>query len=122
MKNTMYDLYEKIRDEKGLRNADVSRGTGISKQILSDWKRGKAVPKLEKIAKIADFLGVSVDYLTTGKEPSYGHYLDPEVADLAQRLHDDENLRILFDCTRDVKKEDLQFVIELIKRMDKDHD
>ena len=35
---------------------------------LSDWKRDKSVPKSDKMQKIADYFGVSLDYLMVGKE------------------------------------------------------
>lgn len=65
----MYEIYQRLLDEKGLKNSDVSKGTGISNMTLSDWKHGKTTPKTETMRKIGDFLGVSVDYLMTGKEP-----------------------------------------------------
>lgn len=67
----MYEIYQRLLDEKGLKNSDVSRGTGISNMTLSDWKHGKTTPKTDTMQKIGDFLEVSVDYLMTGKEPEY---------------------------------------------------
>ena len=64
----MYEIYQRLLDEKGLKNADISRETGISNMTLSDWKRGKSTPKADKMQKIAEFLNVSVDYLMTGNE------------------------------------------------------
>ena len=64
----MYEIYQILLDEKGLKNADVARATGISNMTLSDWKRGKSVPKSDKMRKIAEYLNVSVDYLMTGKD------------------------------------------------------
>ena len=64
----MYERYKKLLDEKGLKNSDVSRGANVSNMTLSDWKNGKTVPKTSTIKKIAEFLDVSVDYLTCGKE------------------------------------------------------
>lgn len=114
----MYTFYEKIRNEKGLKNSDVSKATGVSKQTLSDWKKRNSTPKADTLKKIADYLGVSIDYLLTGKEPeSYEYFLDPEVAKMAQEIHDNEGLRILFDTTRKITKEDLQIVIDVSKRL-----
>lgn len=59
----MYEIYQKLLNEKGLKNADVSRATGISNMTLSDWKRGKSIPKQDKIEQIAKFLGVDSKYL-----------------------------------------------------------
>lgn len=67
----MYEIYQRLLDEKGLKNADVARDTGISNMTLSDWKRGKSIPKSDKIRKIAEYLNVSVDYLMTGKEVEF---------------------------------------------------
>ena len=67
----MYEVYQKLLDEKGLKNADVARATGISNMTLSDWKRGKSVPKSDKMRKIAEYLNVSVDYLMTGKDGAF---------------------------------------------------
>ena len=114
----MYAVYSEIRDKKGLKDSDVAKGTGVSKQILSNWKIKGWTPKVDKLQKIADFLGVSIDYLLTGEEPeSYSYFLDPEVAKMAQEIHDNEGLKILFDTTRKVSKEDLQIVIDVAKRI-----
>ena len=59
----MYEIYQRLLDEKGLKNSDVARATGISNMTLSDWKRGVSKPKEDKMKKIADFLEVTVDYL-----------------------------------------------------------
>lgn len=67
----MYEIYQRLLDEKGLKNADVARATGISNMTLSDWKRGKSVPKSDKMRKIAEYLNVSVDYLMTGKDTEF---------------------------------------------------
>lgn len=64
----MYEYYQKLLDEKGLKNADVSRATGVSNMTLSDWKRGKSEPKTKNMQKIADFLGTTLSYLVTGEE------------------------------------------------------
>lgn len=51
-----------LRDSKGLTDYKVSLDTGITKSTFSDWKNGRSEPKLEKLSKIADYFGVTVDY------------------------------------------------------------
>lgn len=65
---TMYEIFEALLKEKGLKPIDVSRATGISSSTLTDWKMGRSVPKRDKMQKIATFLGVSAEYLDTGNE------------------------------------------------------
>lgn len=59
----MYAKYVKLRDAKGVNDANVSEATGIPRSTFTDWKSGRSNPKLEKLIKIADFLGVSLDEL-----------------------------------------------------------
>ena len=64
----MFEIFEKIMKEKGLRYADVARGAGVHYSIITDWKAGRTTPKIDKLQRIADFFGVSVNYLMTGKQ------------------------------------------------------
>lgn len=63
-----YSEFEKLCEEKGVKPADVSRETGISKAALSAWKQGKINLKLERLIKIANYLGVPVGVLQEAKE------------------------------------------------------
>ena len=64
----MYEIYCKLRDLKGLKDSDVSKGADVSKSTFSDWKSGRSTPKKDKLIRIANFFGVSVEYLMTGEE------------------------------------------------------
>jgi transcriptional regulator with XRE-family HTH domain len=64
----MYEIYCKLRDDKGYKDSDVAKIAGITKSTFSDWKSGRSCPKNDKLQKIAEVLGVTVDYLMTGKE------------------------------------------------------
>lgn len=64
----MYERYLEILSERGLKNIDVSRATGIPASTFSDWKKGKSSPKRDKIEKIADFFGVNPDWLAGTSE------------------------------------------------------
>lgn len=58
----MYERYVFLRDEKGLTDYKVSEETGIVKSTFSDWKSGRSAPKIDKLKRIADYFGVTVDY------------------------------------------------------------
>ena len=59
----MYEIYEKLLKIKGIKSSDVSKTTGISNMTFSDWKNGKSTPKPDKLALIADYFGVTIDFL-----------------------------------------------------------
>lgn len=108
-----YEIYEKIIKEKGYNSAAVSRGTGISPTVFSEWKKGKSAPKADKLKKIADFLGVSMEYLTTGVNED-GFYYDRDTLQLAQRLYQDKNLHMLFDAAQDATPSELKSFYDMV--------
>lgn len=59
----MYEKYDKLLKERNLTNYAVSKATGIPRSSLQDWKTGRSVPKLDKLLKVSQFLGVSIAYL-----------------------------------------------------------
>jgi transcriptional regulator with XRE-family HTH domain len=62
MSNT-YELFSKIIESKGLTPYRVAKDTGLTTVLFTDWKKGKSKPKYDKLKVIADYLGVSVEYL-----------------------------------------------------------
>ncbi len=112
----MYEIFEKLLISTGLKAADVVRGTGLPSSLFSEWKRGKSNPKADKLQLIADFFGVSLEYLMTGKEKDGGetYYLNPETADMAQKIFENKELRMLFDAARDAAPEDLETVHSML--------
>ena len=58
-------VYEKLQillDKTDKTAYQVSKETGVSTATLSNWKNGNYVPKADKLKKIADYFGVTVDY------------------------------------------------------------
>ena len=117
----MYEIYCKLRDERKVKDADVVRETGITKSTFSDWKNGRSKPKNDKLQKIADYFGVSLDYLTTGEEPENNerYYLNDKTAAMAQQLFENKELRVLFDTAKDATPEDLQTVHSMLLALKK---
>ena len=110
----MYEIYQRLLDEKGLKNADVARATGISNMTLSDWKRGKSVPKSDKMRKIAEYLNVSVDYLMTGKEMEFTAEMAEIDLELSQMK---ERIKLYALKLSRLSKSDQDTIMSLIDRM-----
>lgn len=86
----MYEIFAKLLEERDLKAADVSRGTGLPSSLFSEWKRGKSTPKSDKMQKIADFLGVTLYYLMYGvEEPKYTETVKAsrDVRDIAEDIN-----------------------------------
>lgn len=59
-------LSEKIRElrrRSGLSQEELAEKLDVSRQAVSKWELGSAVPTADKLVDIADFFGVSLDYL-----------------------------------------------------------
>ena len=117
----MYEKYVKLRNKKGVTDYRVSEDTKITKSTFSDWKNGRSKPKDEKLLKIAEYFEVTLDYLRTGEEPSQpdGYYLNGETAEMAQRLFENKNLRVLFDAAKDASPEDLKTTYDMLMALKK---
>ncbi|MDE6789014.1 MAG: helix-turn-helix domain-containing protein [Ruminococcus sp.] len=56
--------------EQGKKQSELSDYAGISTSTISAWNKRGTDPPANLISTIADFLGVSSEYLLTGKEKS----------------------------------------------------
>ena len=52
-----------MREDLDLRQIDVSYATGIDQKTLSNYETGKTKPDIEALIRLADYFGVSIDYL-----------------------------------------------------------
>ena len=108
-----------LRLEKNLTQDELAKATGLSRSAIGMYESGSREPNFETLEVLADFFNVDMNYLLGRSEilncPTY--YLDPEVAELADQLHKNPELRILFDASKKLTKEDIQFVRDMVDRM-----
>lgn len=50
-----------LRKEKGLSQEYFAEKLGVTRQTISKWETGAAMPDLKKLTEIADFFNVSMD-------------------------------------------------------------
>ena len=71
---------------------EVSTATGIAASSFTEWKKGRSKPKTEALVSIADYFGVSLDYLTgrsvvaAHKESGFDDLTDAERVELTKYL------------------------------------
>ena len=84
---TIYERIESLRKSKGLSQGKLEKQLGFSNGSISKWKN--STPKVERLQKLADFFGVSVEYLMTGKEDEQK---EKDNTDLKQKYRELEEL------------------------------
>lgn len=111
---TVYERIESLRKERKISQGNLEKELGFSNGSISKWKT--SMPKPERLQKIADYFGVTVDYLMTGNESDgkERYYTNDETASIAQEIFDNKELRLLFDAAKDAQPEDLQTVHQML--------
>lgn len=74
-----------LLNKKGISGAKMSRDLGFSNAVFSQWKTGKQKPSAEKLLKMAEYLGVSADYLLGIEQKENS----PQLSELSKRIIDE---------------------------------
>lgn len=82
-----------LREDRDLRQVDVAAGTGIDQKTLSNYETGKTNPDSEAIIRLAQFFGVTCDYLLGVSERN--------LANNKEVIRELENIE---RCIADIKK------------------
>lgn len=107
-----YENFEKLCLEKNVTASKVSKATGISTATLSSWKKNVYTPKQDKLQLIADYFGVTLDYLINGKEKE--SEFSPEQADLWIAIRHDKELLNALEKYMKLSEENKKRVLERI--------
>ena len=83
--------------EKNITSYMLGKESGVGKDIIANMKKG-SLPSCDKIAKIADYLDCSVDYLLTGKKCT-GEFLTEKERELLEyfgKLNERQQTKLIF--------------------------
>ncbi len=111
---TLREIIKELCKKRGLSVNKLEEELGFAKGYVS--KLDKSTPNSLKLQKIADYFGITLDYLMTGKEKEGGeaYYLNDETAKVAQQIFESKELRLLFDAAQDADPEDLETVHSML--------
>lgn len=65
---SVFDRIEQLRKTQNLSQGKLEKELGFSNGSISKWRN--STPTYERLQKVADYFGVSVDYLMTGETPA----------------------------------------------------
>ena len=119
-----YDNFLKLCQQRGISVYKATKDMGIGQATATRWKQGTATPKADTLQKIADYFGVTTDYLLTGeiKKASDDMSEDEEMMEYLNELKNNPGMRILFSKAKGASKEDLEKVVKMIEIMRGDTD
>ena len=86
--------------ERNASQKELASSIHASTGLVTDWKNNRSTPKMKYICAIADYFGVSVDYLLGRESSAAGMELSPAEQELVTcyRLASDDD-RAIVDLT-----------------------
>lgn len=114
---TIYERIRRLRQENNMSQDELAKKTGYtSRSTINKIEAGKIDISRTKIKFFADALGVTPAYLMGWEDESeQGYYTDPEVAEYAEELRTNPELRVLFSSSRNLTKKQMQEAYNFIK-------
>lgn len=109
---TVYERLKNLCKLKGITIKQMEQEVGVSQNATFKWKTSS--PTLKTTKRLAEYFGVSQEYILNGKDDS-GYFIDPETKALADELKNNKELRAVFDVAKDMPKERLEAFYNLIK-------
>lgn len=101
----------------------LSKRLGVGTTSVYNWCNGIKTPRMDKVdAMCAIFNCKRSDLISEKEENDELYYLDDDARDLAEFMFKNPEYKVLFDATRKVKKEDIDFVKQMIDRVRGDVD
>ena len=107
-------------DKYGKSRQDMCDALGVKYTTFTDWVKGNSYPRIDKIELMANYFGITKADLVedhSDNQDTEQYYLDPDARDMAQFLFENPEYKVLFDASRKVKKEDIEFVKQMIDRI-----
>lgn len=114
---TINDRIRTSRDKKGWNQSDLARAIGVTPQTVQQWENGKTSPRNKKIDALAQALGVSADWLLTGRD------MTPSLPDAT---NDEEGLspreKIIIELIRDLTSDQQTDVVRSLEAQKQQND
>ena len=75
---TLGERISALRTARGLSQSELAEALEVSRQSVSKWETDASVPDLDRLVKLAELFGVSLDQLVRGEAPPSGEGGSPE--------------------------------------------
>ena len=118
------DIIVDLLEKQNKKQKALTDYLGLKKNAFTNWKNGHTESYKKYLPQIAEFFGVSVDYLLGVEKPHkpINNMLrtpeeEAELNEYLEALHNDPNLRMMFSLAKDAKKEDVEKAVAIIKTL-----
>ena len=89
------EMIRELRTDRGISQEALADVCGVSMQAVSKWENGQSCPDIAFLPRLAEYFGVSVDYLLSGQNHITGNPDDNITASLSEQALKDDALYII---------------------------
>lgn len=89
------EMIRELRGDKGISQETLADVCGVSMQAVSKWENGQSCPDITFLPLLAEYFGVSVDYLLTGRKHSAENTDHDLISNLSKQEVKDDVLYII---------------------------
>lgn len=119
MATNLSNRLTELRNKIGESQLAVAEACSISHTALGRYESGTRTPRAEVLAKLADYYGVSVDYIIGNEENTA--QAEEEAWHIRERLRRDPDYKILFDAAGKATPEHLRAAAAMLKALEGDN-
>lgn len=117
--NNFNKILKDLRNKKGLSQFQLAKKINVAQNTVSNWEKGIREPDWEMMGVIANFFGVTVDYLlgrTETKNLTSADETD-EVNEILEALHKRPEMKTLFSISQKASKKDIEKAMRIIEAL-----
>ena len=107
-----------LLEKHDMTQKDLSVKIGVTEATISRYFSNTVNPRMDLVNKIAKLFDVSVDYLV-GNDDMMNN--DNEYKELYERVYNDPDLKIFFNKTKELTKDEMKWVLSIIDQVKKEH-
>ena len=101
--------------KRGFTQKELAEYINIPSNSMTEWKAGRSKSYQKHLPKIAEFLGVSADYLIDNEKPS--DKVDRELTEYLEVLKNRPEMKMLFSLAKGATKEDVEQAVKIIEAL-----
>lgn len=108
-----------LRKNSGLSQKEFADLFNVHQTAVSQWETGKTTPDKETLIKIANYFGVSIDYLLGNTEQKEKPLVneDEELTEYLDELKNRPEMKMLFSLAKGATKEDVEKAVKIIETL-----
>ena len=107
-------------EKEGMTQVELAEKLGVSKTSVGNWVNGVKSPRMDKVDQMCKIFGCRRSDLSEDHPESY--YIEEDAREMAEFMFRHPEYKVLFNASRNVKKEDIEFVANLLERFKNDTD